>query len=346
MTIPMSDNDLVPSTGFVEAPPIPERNIFPMEWRSQTPKLAEIYERSKQQVWNPSTIPWDELDPDALTAEERTALMYWFAVLANFDGSGPAVFAKAMIHSFEVHEEDPVRKCFFSITRDEVNHEECCQRVIQTLVPGGPIDFERTTPLERAAVNNIQWLYHNGARYWTGFGSALERHPLPVLFTSFMMGEVASSTLFRSMADRTTFPTFREMFTRVGRDESRHLQICLTLLEDRWPGLGDEHKATITKQIRAGFVFLSMVLWEPPPNQFWDIPSYFIDNHRRLLDTARGAGLGLPTNDELADNWRLALGRVAKIVDRWGIEFPAIPELDIAGIDVGDISPEDIIPVF
>lgn len=338
--------EFVPPGGFVEAPAIPEKNIFPMEWRFETPKLADIYERAKNQVWNPSTIPWDELEPERLSTEQRTALMYWFAVLANFDGSGPAVFAKAMIHSFEVHEEDPVRKCFFSITRDEVNHEECCQRAIQALVPNGPLGFEPVNDVDRAAINNIQWLYHNGARYWTGFGSALERYPLPVLFTSFMMGEVASSTLFRAMADRSDFATFREMFTRVGRDESRHLQICLSLLEERWPSLSDDYKTVISKQIRAGFVFLSMVLWEPPHGQFWDIPPYFLDNHRRLNDIAREAGLGLPTRDELADNWRLALGRVAKIVDRWGIEFPAIPELDISGVDVGDISPEDIVPVF
>jgi hypothetical protein len=37
---------------------------------------------------------------------------------------------------------------------------------------------------------------------------------------------------------------------------------------------------------------------------------------------------------------------VAKIVERWGIDFPAIPELDVAGVDVGDIDLEDIIPVF
>ena len=61
-------------------------------------------------------------------------MMYWFAVLANFDASGPPVFAQATVHAYEHHQEDPVRKCFFSITRDEVNHEEACGRAIQRLV--------------------------------------------------------------------------------------------------------------------------------------------------------------------------------------------------------------------
>ena len=122
------------------------------------------------------------------------------------------MFARATIRAFEQHEEDPVRKCFFSITRDEMNHEECCQRSIATLWPGGPLNWTPVTDLERAAHNNIGWLYHNGGRYWNGYNKAVGRYSLPVLFTSFMMGEMAASTLFRGMASGTTHPVFSEMF--------------------------------------------------------------------------------------------------------------------------------------
>jgi len=123
------------------------------------------------------------------------------------------------------------------------------------------------------------------------------------------------------------------------------LQICINLLEKQWPGLTDVDRTFITKQLRAGFVFLSMVLWEPP-NQFWDLPDYFLHNHRILLRVAREAGLGILTYEQQADNWKLAIARVRKLVERWGIAFPAIPELDIEGVDVGEITAEDIIPVF
>ena len=53
------------------------------------------------------------------------------------------------------------------------------------------------------------------------------------------------------------------------------------------------------------------------------------------------------TYEEQAENWRVAMARVRAIVTRWGIDFPAIPELDIEGVDVADdIDPDDIIPVF
>ncbi len=336
---------VIPSGGLRPAPAVPQPNIYPMEWHVLTPKLEELYERSKRFVWNPSDFPWDELRPEDFSPEERIGIMYWYAVLANFDGSGPAVFAKATIHAFERHAEDPVRKCFFSITRDEMNHEECCRRVIQRLVPGGPLDFVAATDLERAAQNNIGWLYHNGGRYWSGYSASLEKYPLSVLFTSFMLGEVASSTLFFGMAQQARHPVFREIFKKVGQDEARHLAICLTILETDWPGLSAEHKASITKQLRAGFVFLSMILWEPP-NQFWDIPEYFLPNHRVLVEHARAGGLGVLRFEEQAENWRTALARVRAIVEEWGIAFPAIPELDLDGVDVGEIGPEDIIPVF
>jgi rubrerythrin len=336
---------VVPPGGFVPAPEVPQPNIYPMEWRVDSPKLAELYERSKKQLWNPSDFPWDTLRAEDFTVEQRLGIMYWYAVLANFDGSGPAVFAKATIHAFEMHEEDPIRKCFFSITRDEMNHEECCQRVIQKLWPGGPLDFEPKSDLEAAATNNIGWLYHNGGRYWSGYSQSLNKYPFSVLFTSFLMGEIAASTLFFGMSKKATNSVFQNMFKRVGQDEARHLAICLTVLEKDWPGLSDEYKTMITKQIRAGFVFLSMILWEPP-NQFWELPDYFLANHRVLIQHARDAGLGVLTYDEQAENWRTALARCRAIVGEWGIQFPAIPELDLDGVDVGDIGPEDIIPVF
>ncbi|HUH08321.1 MAG TPA: hypothetical protein VML96_11035 [Egibacteraceae bacterium] len=335
----------VPEGGFTPAPAIPQPNIFPMEWRVETPKLQEIYERSKIQAWNPSEIAWDSLDPESWSPDQRMGIMYWWALLANFDGSGPPVFAKAMVQAFETHEEDPIRKAFFSITRDEMNHEEVAQRMIQRLVPGGPLDFVPANDLEAAAHNNIAWLYHNGGRYWNAYSQAVNKYPLAVLFTSFMMGEVASSTLFRGMASNTSHPVFEEAFTRIGRDESRHLQICMTILEKSWPGLREEYKDMITKQLRAGFVFLSMVLWEPP-DQFWELPPYYLENHRVLIDLARSGGLGVLSYDDQAENWRVALAKVRAIVERWGIAFPAIPELDLDGADVGDIGAEDIIPVF
>ena len=148
--------------GCEEPPPFPEGNVFPIEWRTETPKLWDLYDKSLDPGWAPNRLPWETLRPEAFILDQRYALACWFALLSVFDGSGPAVFARAMIHTCETHAEDPLRKCFFSITRDEVNHEEACQRASQTLTPGGPLDYAPETALGRLARNNVKWYFRNG----------------------------------------------------------------------------------------------------------------------------------------------------------------------------------------
>ncbi|MBV8602430.1 MAG: hypothetical protein JO359_12780, partial [Candidatus Eremiobacteraeota bacterium] len=58
---------IVPAEGFTPAPAVPQPNIYPLEWRVETPKLAELYERSKRAVWNPADFPWDELRAEDFT---------------------------------------------------------------------------------------------------------------------------------------------------------------------------------------------------------------------------------------------------------------------------------------
>jgi len=327
-----------------EPPPFPEMNIFPLEWRVETPKLQQIYDAARMPGWSPHALPWDTLEPEAFSLDERYALAYWFTLLSVFDGSGPAVFSRAFIHTWETHEEDPIRKCFFSIVRDEVNHEEVCQRAIQTLTPNGPLDYEPETPLGQLARNNIKWYYHNGCRYWNGFKNGVTKFQLPILFSSFLMGEVASATLFHSMYQRTTIPVFKEAFKQVGKDEARHMAVCLAVLRNVLPHLTGEQRQVITKQIRAGFVFLSGILYVPP-EEFWELGPTFHPAHRMLEATAREAGLGILTEEERAENWRSAVLRLKGVLEPYGVEFPALPEIGIDGKTVA-FDPDDIIPVF
>jgi hypothetical protein len=319
-------------------------NIFPFDWRVETPRLMEIYDKSRDPGWSPATLPWDTLDVDSMTLDQRYAISYWFALLSVFDASGPAVFARAMIHAYETHEEDSIRKCFFSVTRDEMNHEEVCGKAITLLTPDGPLGYEPQTELGWLARNNIEWLYHNGARYWRGYKHAVELYPMGILFSSFLFGEVASSTLFHSMYENTEIPAFKEAFRNIGRDEGRHLSFCLALLKELLPKLSEEEKMTVTKQFRAGFIFLSGILYEPP-DEFWQLPPTFIPAQRLLEEKAREAGFGILTLEKRRENWRTAVVRLKTIVEPYGVKFPALPEIDIDGEDVA-FDADKIVPIF
>ena len=334
---------MIPEGGFRPAPAIPQPNIYPMEWRVDSQKLADIYERSKVQLWNPTDLPWDDLDPDDVHPRAAARDDVLVRVLANFDASGPAVFARATIHAFEMHEEDPVRKCFFSITRDEMNHEEGCQRAIQRCAGRAA----RLGADDRPGAGRAQqhrWLYHNGGRYWTGYTASLGKYPMAVLFTCFMMGEVASSTLFRGMA---TGPS-----TRSSRRSSPASAATS-------PATCDLHPAP--REGLAGARRRHQAADHPAAAGRLRVP---VDDAVGAAAAVLGAARLLPRQPPGADRPRprrrargahlrragreLAAGARAggQIVERWGIEFPAIPELDLDGVDVGDIDLEDIIPVF
>ena len=66
-----------------------------------------------------------------------------------------------MIHAYETHEEDAIRKCFFSVTRDEMNHEEVCGKAINILTPNGPLGYEPQTPLVEGIRKYVEWIEAN-----------------------------------------------------------------------------------------------------------------------------------------------------------------------------------------
>jgi len=331
----------------MEFPPQTEQpNVYPLTWISKTKKMEEIWEASQREYWDPAKLPWDTFDVESYTWEERECIAYWWTLLSVFDASAPPVFAAAMIKTYEDHEEDPVRRCFFSVTRDEQNHEQVCGMFITKLLGHpDPLTYEPKTEIGKKAQKNTKWLYFNGGRYWDGYKKAVPRYSLAVLFSSFLMGEIASSTIFHQMANGNKELVFKEAFKNIGRDEGRHMAICMSLMERDYPKLQMDDRKTITKQIRAGYLFLSAVLFEPPTD-FWDLPSDFIEVQREIEANCRNAGFFIPEYEQKKENWRNAILNLKGVLDKYDILFPAIPEVGITGEEIRDVDMDDIIPVF
>ena len=331
----------------MEFPPdTSQPNIYPLGWERKTQKMEEIWASSQREQWDPAKLSWDTFDPSRYSWEEREAIAYWWTLLSVFDASAPPVFAQALIKTYEDHEEDPVRRCFFSVTRDEQNHEQMCGLAITRLLDHpDALTYTPKSDLGRKLQRNVKWLYYNGGRYWEGYKKAVPKYNLSVLFSSFLMGEIADATIFHQMAKGCDEIEFQEAFRHIGRDEGRHMAICMALMERDYPNLTEQDKDTITKQIRAGYLFLSAVLFEPPV-EFWDLPEDFIPVQQEAEAVARGAGFGIPSRETKLENWRNAMLNLKGVLDRYDTPFPAIPEVGITGKEILDVEMDEIIPVF
>ena len=54
----------------------------------------------------------------------------------------------------------------------------------------------------------------------------------------------------------------------------------------------------------------------------------------------------MPEYEAKRENWRKAILNMKGVLDKYGIPFPAIPEVGVTGEEVSDVEMEDIIPVF
>lgn len=314
-------------------PAVEDRNPMPLDWADKVPGMRDLYEKAQAHHYNPLTaLDWSLLQPGDFTPDERLALAYWLSCDGTFENSGVPTFARAMIASYEQHIGDDASRMLLTVARDEMNHDEICRRVAQTLIPGFPFEFEPQTELEHLAQRNLRWISYTNARYWRGYLRAYEERRFATITTAFIMGEAAASLIFTRCAENARHPLFQQAFRLIGTDESRHFAFCHLIARQEFAHFTAEERATMTKNLRAAFVYISLIL-DVPQLPFWQVPDGFVDAHLELEGLATRAGLGLPNLEERRALWAKAALRVKALTARHGFEFPAMPEVGISGAD-------------
>lgn len=326
-------------------PPIsPGPNPMPLDWEDKIPRHRELWEKAEAQHYDPNTsIDWAALSADDFTEEQRVAIAYWFATNATFENSGVPTFGYGMVESYEQHLGDSTSRMLLTIARDEGNHDEMCRRVVETVLPGFPYRREPTSALERQAANNLQWIHYTNSKYWSGYKNAYRERSLSAVMSPFIVGEAAASLVYMATSKSGTHPVFSDILRHIGTDEARHFAFCHFLAEATWGDLTDVERTSLTKNLKAAYVYISVVFGEPRA-PFWDVPDYFGPVHAELESIARDAGMGIIPQEERNDIWRKGMLRVKGVSDRFGIEFPAVEELGIEGTEV-PLTEEDLVVV-
>jgi hypothetical protein len=213
----------------MEFPPeTPQPNIYPLSWNSKTKKLQEVWEAALRENWD-GELHW----------EERESIAYWWTLLSVFDASAPPVFAEALIKTYEVHEEDPVRRVLLlrhpgrAEPRAHVRpgHHQAARHP-------DPLTYEPKTELGRGACRRTPSGCTSTAAATGGLQDGRAEVPARrALLVSFLMGEIAAATIFHQMAEGCPRAGVPGGFRNIGRDEGRHMAICMPLMERDYPKL-------------------------------------------------------------------------------------------------------------
>lgn len=338
----LSDTDHEPWPPPIEAGTVA---VMPLTWERGSERLFTTYERSERDAYNLADLDYSSLHVDDLHPDERLGLAYWFAMHGTFESAGVLTFARALIASYEAREHDEIRRMLCNVTRDENHHDEAAMRVCAELVPGFPHDFTPTDDLGRAAMRNLAWVQSSVNRYYNGYRKAYDRYRYQSILSAFASGEAAGTFIFGQLAQDSTQPLVTEMMRLIARDESRHFSLASHLMRRYLPMMTDEERGAIGRNLVGSYAYFSVLLDEPNPVFWSQLPDSWLGWHQTLEDHARAAGLALPDTAMRRDQWRKAMLRVKAITDEAGVEFPAIPELGIDGNEIPPLTAEDVVVI-
>jgi len=320
-------------------------NIFPGNWTIKTEQMFRAFDLSFAQNWNPSRFDWDQLDAKNFDPKDRVAQAYWMTKLALFEKSGIGAFGFGAVRAAELNYEDSTKKMLVSITYDECRHDEVCRRACDKLCPNFPYGYNPQSDFEKDALRNIEALYNEGRRYWSGFVKAWDTLPPEMIFAGFFFAEIGAETIFNAMRQTSKLEIYRQAFQNITRDETRHLIATMALLRAMAEQFNEEQKLRVTRQMKQGFIFLSPLLYRPKAD-FWRLPSNFETVDQQMEEIARDAGLGCLTLEEKINYWREAIEKKRPEIEEMGIKIPALPEINVEGVEVQVKKNETIATTF
>lgn len=285
------------------------------------PSAAEpgwLWESVRYQFWGASDLERSIRHLGPLTPAQGQAVAYWWSLLAAIEGLGPRAYAAAFVRATEQGDSDQVRWSLLAMLRDELQHEQLCRLVLQQLRPRWPLEDHT------AAANlgcHLQDAYEQAEQCLLGCRRALDRHGISVVEGGLLLVELATGGLYEDWATTCTIPTFTTAFRHAAHDAQRHQAVMRALAARDWPLLTPRGRAEAAAQVEAAASLLSEVLFASGEGQ----PETVLEVQ------ARQAGLGVPTGQQRRELLRTALLRLRHLQLRYGIPFPAIPELAIAG---------------
>jgi hypothetical protein len=319
----------------------PPPETLPPAWAAVAGEPQWLWESLRHQFWQPPDLDRTIRHAGPLTPEQRETLAAWWSLLATVAGLGPRAYAAAFVRATEQHDSDQVRWSLLAMLRDELHHEQLCNRALVHLVPGWPRPHQPQTTLGRHAHQHLDQVHHEAERCWHGYQHALTQQPIGVVTGGLLLRGLATGGLYQRWAAGCATPALATALRHAAHDAQRHQAVLRALAARDWPLLSAPQRSQAAAQVQATARFLSAVMLDPAAGRPDPPDDPAANQHARQADrqAACQAGLGVPTAGQRQELLRAALLQVRGLQHRYHIPFPAMPHLAIPGTQGDSLSP-------
>lgn len=290
---------------------------FPLNFNSKMPKIRELFQQATKNQWDPKLdIPWDKLDPETYTQEQRDAArLYWSR---RAWGEYGAISESPSLQIRFAEEDRPSdMQMFFSIrSQEEARHAEVCHDMAERL--GGYIE----KPIEQLFQTSVST---HGVRQ-----AALKADvPLEGIIAALVCtAEEIAFDVFKHLQEVTTDPVALQIVRYIMRDESRHCAFGWYFLEEICEDLSDEQK----DMIRDAVVNMMEKVELNGYHSVWLAPDNPATQHEIQTDVVtHDAGLGATIEEKEKPIFIESVARIRKQMGDLGITIPQFTHPKIAG---------------
>ena len=189
---------------------------FPLTFNSDLPRIRELFHAATRNQWDPQIdVPWDQLDPDAYTEEQRyAARLYWSR--RAWSEYGAISESPALQVRFGVEHRPSDMQLFFTIrSQEEARHAEVCHTMAERL--GGYIE------------KPVQQLFEGSVATHGVRRAALSADiPLEGIIAALVCtAEEIAFDVFRHLEEITRDPVAKQVVRFIMRDEFPALRLRL-----------------------------------------------------------------------------------------------------------------------
>jgi hypothetical protein len=294
-----------------EIAPVP--NPYPIRNDLQYPEVWRLCEQARELAWDPASIDFRDLNEADLAPEVRAAGGEWWSLRAWMEHGALPYGAERLRDSIFDHQPFEIKQHIVNFIAEELRHHEASARIATAL---GGYQSEPRADYFKAVIPR----FHD------------ERDEKAMSFFAGLavntLFEQLSGELLQARYENARFKSIRTACQLILRDEARHIQFGRVIMRRFFSQLPAPEKKMIGDKVAKklqGSLLNGVYAVVNLPEQ-----ERIRAGRNRALAAENGLGATHP--DEEMAIIRRALEQIRADIAPFGVEIPAVPEVDAAPV--------------